>query len=148
MLETQQSLLVVSWEGEFTFAVDVVPFESDAVEAETIVLRHGILSSKVVDKVIERQFIGEFNPEIIDDEGELNGVAAVGEEARSEFSREVAAECQVRHKIVVCNFAGLWQAIHGFHNFAVYHFVAHFVLKVIVFYNVGWEKGEGYHKVL
>ena len=105
MLETQQSLLVVSWEGEFTFAVDVVPFESDAVEAGTIILRHGILSSKMLDKVIECQFIGEFNPEVIDDEGELNGVAAVGEEARSEFSREVAAECQVRHKIVVCNAA-------------------------------------------
>ena len=105
MLKTQQRLLVVPRKGEFTFAVGVVPSESDTVEAGTIILRHGILFLKMLDEMSERQLIGEFNPEVIDNKGKLDGVAAVGEEAWSEFSREVAAECQVGHKIVVSNAA-------------------------------------------
>ena len=105
MLKTQQRLLVVPRKGEFTFAVGVVPSESDTVEAGTIILRNGILFLKMLDEMSERQLIGEFNPEVIDNKGKLDGVAAVGEEAWSEFSREVAAECQMGHKIVVCNAA-------------------------------------------
>ena len=105
MLETEQRLLVVPWKGKLAFSVSVVPSEGDTVEAGTIILRDGVLSSKMVHKMLKRQLIGEFNPEVIDNKGKLDGVAAVCEEAWSKFSWEVATECQVGNKIVVCNAA-------------------------------------------
>ena len=108
MLESEQGLLVVPWKGKLAFSVHVVPSEGDTVEAVAILLRDGVLSSKVVHKMFERQLIGEFHAKVINNKGELNGVAAVSEEAWSVFSGEVATEGQVGNEIVMCNAARLW----------------------------------------
>ena len=56
-----------------------------------------------------------------------------------ELGREVAAEGQVRHEIIMCNPAGLWQAIHGFYDFTVDHVVAYFILELVILHNVRWK---------
>ena len=98
--------------------------------------------------MVEVGWVGVFDAEVVDDEGERDGVCFVTPEGRGAWDWGVPVRCEVGGEAVLGDSTGLFEAWHPFSDF---HVDIPFVLdcvEIILYYDLLGNELDGYAHVL
>ena len=114
MLEFVDGVADVAGHGNINVEVGIVPVDGEsAVQCAAPVGGDGVEGGKGVKEVIGMGAADVLDAKIVDNEGERDWASAVLPEPWGSWSGEVIVLRKVLCELLVCNHAGLFEAVHA-----------------------------------
>jgi hypothetical protein len=108
MLEPLRGAFDVTWHGDVTSAILVVPCKGEAAVASAFpIFTNFVVVLEDGHEMIGVVFGSIFNSKIVDDKGKVNRMSVMLPKARSDRDRPVAVWVQEFEQLIVCKAAGL-----------------------------------------